>query len=198
MGVITAAVVLLRFASKFVTGSTFWLDDYFIGITLVWGVPSTILSVRGLTPNGLGRDIWTVTFNQITDFGLVFYIMEVLYFGAVVLLKLSLLLFYLRVFPGTRLRQLLWGTVVFNVVYGIVFVFVAIFQCWPIDYYWKKWDGEAGGRCINLNALTWANAAVSIALDIWMISLAMSQVVKLKLHWKKKVGVGLMFIVGTL
>jgi hypothetical protein len=46
--------------------------------------------------------------------------------------------------------------------------------------------------------LGWANAATSIALDIWMIGLPMSQVLKLNLHWKKKVGVGMMFSVGTL
>jgi hypothetical protein len=197
-GAITAGIVVLRFASKFVTGSSFWLDDYCIGITLVAGIPNTVLNVHGLTSNGLGRDIWTVTFNQITDFGRIFYVVEILYFSEVVLLKLSLLFFYLRVFPGTRLRQLLWGTVIFDIFYGIVFVFAGIFQCWPVAYYWKKWDGEHSGRCIDGNALAWANAAVSIALDLWMIGLPMSQVVKLKLHWKKKVGVGLMFVVGTL
>jgi hypothetical protein len=198
LGAVTAGIVVLRLASKFVTGSTFWLDDYFIGIVLVGGIPSTVLSVHGLTSNGLGKDIWTVTFQQITDFGLTFYVMEVLYFGEVVLLKLSLLFFYLRVFPGTRLRQLLWGTVIFDIIYGIVFIFAGTFQCWPVSYYWKKWDGEHSGRCINVNALAWANAAVSIALDLWMIGLPMSQVIKLKLHWKKKVGVGLMLGVGTL
>lgn len=198
LGAITVGIVALRFASKFMTNSTFWLDDYFIGITLVAGIPNTVLNVHGLTSNGLGRDIWTVPFNQITEFGLIFYVMEILYFSEVALLKLSLLFFYLRIFPGTRLRQLLWGTVIFDMLYCIVFVFAGIFQCWPIAYYWKKWDGEHSGRCINDNAVAWVNAAVSIALDLWMIALPMSQVVKLNLHRNKKVGVGLMFGVGTL
>lgn len=198
LGAITAGVVVLRFASRFVTGSSFWLDDYFIGVSLVAGIPSTVLSVHGLASNGLGRDVWTVPFSQITDFGLYFYIMEIIYFAEVVFLKLSLLFFYLRVFPGPRLRQLLWATVVFDIAFGIAFIFAGIFQCWPVSYYWTKWDGEHHGRCININALAWANAAVSIALDLWMIGLPMSQVFKLQLHWKKKVSVALMFGVGTL
>lgn len=197
MGSVTGAVVVLRFASKYATGSTFWFDDYFIATALLSGIPSSVLSVHGLASNGLGRDIWTLTFEQITSFFHVFYVMEILYFSHVALLKLSLLFFYLRVFPGTILRRLIWGTVAFDAVYYAVFVFIGIFQCQPIRYYWKQWDGEHQGKCINLNALGWANAAISIAIDIWMIGLPMSQVIKLNLHWKKKVGVGLMFGVGT-
>lgn len=189
---------MLRFASKILTGSNFWLDDYFIGIALFAGIPSTVLSVQGLTANGLGRDIWTITFNQITDFAHMFYVMELLYFVNIALLKLSLLFFYLRVFPDPKLRQLLWGSIALDVLFGFVFVLTGLLQCQPMDYYWNKWDGEHKGSCINVNAVGWANAAISIALDLWMIGLPMSQVVKLKLHWKKKVGVGIMFIVGTL
>ena len=195
---ITGAVVVLRFVSRYVSGSSFWLDDYCIGITLLAGIPSSVLSVHGLTSNGLGRDIWTLTFKQITDFVHVFYVMEVLYFAHVVLLKLSLLFFYLRVFPDFRLRQLIWGTIIFDIVYGVAFIFAGIFQCWPIDYNWEQWDMEHQGRCVNVNAMAWANSAISIVLDIWMIGLPMSRVLKLRLHWKKKVGVGLMFGVGTL
>jgi len=158
----------------------------------------SVLNVHGLTPNGLGKDIWTLTFKQITDFIHVFYIMEILYFVELALLKLSLLFFYLRVFPGTTIRRLIWATIIFDIVFGIVFVFIAIFQCQPIDYFWKNWDGEHRGKCFDMNAIGWANATISIPLDFWMLGLPTSQLIHLKLHWKKKIGVGLMFGVGTL
>jgi hypothetical protein len=182
LGTISGAVVALRLYSKFFTHSEFGNDDYFIAITLAAGIPSSILTVHGLTSNGLGKDIWAVSFEQITNFIHVFYVMEILYFAQVALLKLSLLFFYLRIFPGPKIRKLLWGTVAFDVLFGVMFVFVGIFQCRPISFYWKNW----------------ANAAISIVLDGWMLGLPMSQVVSLNLHWKKKIGVGLMFVVGTL
>lgn len=188
----------LRLFSKFISGLNFWLDDWFIVITLVVGIPSSVMTVHGLTANGLGRDIWTVSFQQITDFLHIFYAMEILYFAEVALLKLSLLFFYLRIFPGTKIRRLLWATIAFDIMFGIAFVFTGIFQCQPINYYWQQWDGEHQGKCFNLNALGWANAAISITLDLWMIGLPMSQLAHIKLHWKKKIGVALMFIVGTL
>lgn len=198
LGTISGAVVVLRFASKFLAHSEFGLDDYFIAITLGVGIPSSVLTVHGVISNGLGRDIWTITPKQITDFLHVFYAMEILYFAQVALLKLSLLFFYLRIFPGTTVRGLLWATVIFNVCFGIIFVFIAIFQCQPINYYWNSWDGEHHGACLNVNGLGWSNAAISILLDAWMLGLPLSQLVSLQLHWKKKIGVVLMFVVGTL
>lgn len=46
--------------------------------------------------------------------------------------------------------------------------------------------------------MAFANAGISIALDAWMLALALSQIIPINLHWKKKVGVALMFGVGTL
>jgi hypothetical protein len=198
LGTITGAIVLLRFFSKLFANSELGLDDWFIGITLIVGVPSSILTVHGIISNGIGKDIWTLTPKQITDFIHVFYGIEILYFAEVALLKLSLLFFYLRIFPGTLVRRLLWATVVFDVCFGLLFVLLAIFQCRPIDFYWTSWDGQHEGSCLNVNGLGWSNAVISIVLDSWMLALPISQLVGLQLHWKKKVGVAMMFVVGTL
>jgi hypothetical protein len=124
--------------------------------------------------------------------------MEILYFLQVPMLKLTLLAFYLRIFPGVEIRRLLWGTGALCIMYCVAFVFAAIFQCTPVDYYWNQWWGRHEGRCVDINALGWSNAAVSIALDFWMLAIPLSQLRHLSLHWKKKVGVALMFCVGTL
>ena len=102
------------------------------------------MNVHGTAGHGEGKDIWTLEFDDITKFGLFFYILEVFYFAQVALLKMSLLFFYLRIFLGPA-QKWLWGTVIFNAVYGIFFVFLAAFQCRPISYFWTKWDGEQKG-----------------------------------------------------
>ncbi|KAH7123983.1 hypothetical protein B0J11DRAFT_580733 [Dendryphion nanum] len=198
LGVISAAFVLVRIVYKyFVTFSELGLDDYFIVLTLFSGIPGTIINDLGTIPNGLARDIWTLEFSQITNFVRWFYVMEVLYFTQVFLLKLSLLFFYQRIFPGARIRQVIAVTVGFDVLYGVAFIVCSILQCQPISHYWNSWDGEHEGKCININALAWANAVISIVLDIWMLAIPFSQIIHLRMAWKKKVGVGLMFSVGT-
>ncbi|KAF9735866.1 hypothetical protein PMIN02_011665 [Paraphaeosphaeria minitans] len=199
LGTVSAACVLARilYKSIFSAGELGW-DDYMILASVVFGIPSTIVQDIGTIKHGLGKDIWTLSFGTITTFIKWFYIIEVLYFFNVAMLKLSLLFFFLRIFPAKPIKRLLRATIAINISFGIAFIVTAIFQCTPIKFYWEKWDGEhADGKCIDVNALGWANAIISIALDIWMLALPLWQVLQLKLAWKKKVSVAMMFFVGT-
>lgn len=198
--VVSATFVLLRLAQKLFSRAEARMatDDYLILATLLVGQPSTILIDRGLIPNGLGRDVWTMNFDQVTAFGKYFYWVEICYFAQMSVLKLSFLFFYKRIFPGRTIQRIILATIVFSVLYGIVFVVVAVFQCRPISYYWTKWDGVHVGQCIDINALVWANAAISIAVDLWMLGIPLSQLIHLKLSWSKKAGVVIMFCLGTL
>ncbi|KAL6408605.1 integral membrane protein PTH11 [Ilyonectria robusta] len=109
---------------------------------------------------------------------------------------MAFLFFYLRIF-SERAGKVLWSTIIFNTLYGILFTFLAIFQCTPVSFFWNRWDGEHSGKCLNINAIAWANASVSIALDLWMLAIPLWYVRRLNMHWKKKLGVTIMFIVGT-
>lgn len=174
-------------------------DDYSIILTLFAGAPSVVLIDRGILPNGLGRDVWIVPFDRITAFVRWLYVLEILYFFQMTLLKLTLLFFFLRIFPKTITRNLLKGTIAFTVLYGLAFVVVAIFQCRPISHYWTNWDKEHDdGYCINLNALAWSHAIIGIVLDVWMLALPLYEVFRLQLSAHKKISVAFMFIVGTL
>jgi hypothetical protein len=151
-----------------------------------------------MTPNGLGRDVWTLTTTEISQFVLYFYVSEILYLAGISLVKLSISLFYLHLFSTIVAPAVLWATVIFNVLYGLIFVTGAIFQCTPVDFYWMQYLDATDGHCININLFGWLNAAIGLIIDIWMLILPMSQVLPLKLHWKKKVGVAIMFLLGAL
>lgn len=155
------------------------------------------MNAYGLAPNGMGRDVWTLKPDQITSFGYYFYFVEVLYFFQVACLKLSLLCFYLRIFPEKRVQRLLWGTLILDVLFGIAYIFVGIFQCAPVSHFWTKWDGEHPGSCLDINAIGWSNAGISIVLDAWMLAIPLWQLKGLRMSLKKKLGVAAMLCVGT-
>ena len=159
MSAITGGAVLLRVGSKLLLGQEFWLDDYAVILAYIIGTSSTIIENVGLAANGFGRDIWTLTPAEITSTLLYFHIEVLLYFSHVALFKLVLLFFYLRIFLEKKLRNIIWGTIWVDVVFGLTFVVAANFQCRPISYNWQLWDGEHVGTCVNINALAWANAA---------------------------------------
>lgn len=199
LSVVSNLVVAARLIFRvFINKTGLYYDDWAILMTLLVGISGTVFLANGSIPNGVGRDLWTLTAGQITNFGMWFFFTEVQYFISVATLKLSLLLFYLRIFPSTTVRRLLWATVVFDVLYAIAFTMTTMLQCRPISHFWMKWDGEHQGRCANINAVGWANAIISIVLDLWILAVPLSQLQALRLHWKKKVGVALMFFVGTL
>ncbi|KAH7007709.1 hypothetical protein EDB80DRAFT_718997 [Ilyonectria destructans] len=196
-GTLTGVFVLLRFVTKiFILNRDLGLDDLIVLLAFLFGLPSTIMNIHGTASHGVGQDIWTLEFDQIYKFGFWFYILEVLYFAQLAVVKMAFLFFYLRIFSG-RAYKVLWSTIIFNTLYGILFTFLAIFQCTPVSFFWNRWDGEHSGKCLNINAIAWANASVSIALDLWMLAIPLWYVRSLNMHWKKKLGVTIMFIVGT-
>ncbi|KAH7149904.1 hypothetical protein B0J13DRAFT_583331 [Dactylonectria estremocensis] len=196
-GTLTGIFILFRFGTKlFVLDHDFGMDDLFVLIAFLFGIPSTVMNIHGTAGNGEGQDIWNLEFDKIYKFGFWFYILEVFYFAQVSLLKMAFLFFYLRIFSGPA-QKVLWGTIIFNTLYGVVFVFVASFQCTPVSFFWNGWDGEHAGKCLNTTAIGWANASVSVALDLWMLAVPLWCVRSLNMHWKKKLGVAFMFFVGT-
>ncbi|OAA79104.1 hypothetical protein LEL_02590 [Akanthomyces lecanii RCEF 1005] len=200
LGVLAIALVLVRVAFKQFWSSRRALgpDDKIILLTVVLRISGTVLNIKGLADHGLGKDVWTMSVSELSTFVMWLYIMEVLYLAELSMLKLSLSAFYLCVFPGTGIRRLLWGICILNVLFGVVFVTAAIFQCTPIHYWWTQYSENPGqGHCININAMGWSNATISVLIDILMIAIPLSQITKLQLHWRKKVGVVIMFLTGT-
>ncbi|KAM5345128.1 hypothetical protein ACJ41O_010990 [Fusarium nematophilum] len=200
LGAIAISVTVSRLVFKlfFSRAQALGPDDWAIAGTLAISITGLVIGIEGLAGHGLGRDVWTLTVPEISKFALYFYVMTILYFLAMSLIKLSLSLFYLNIFSGNINRYILWGTVTFNALYGIAFLLAAVFQCAPVDYYWTQYLDGSRGRCVDINALGWVNASTGVAVDVWMIAMPLSQVVHLRLHWKKKVGVVIMFLLGTL
>ncbi|ETS86240.1 hypothetical protein PFICI_00068 [Pestalotiopsis fici W106-1] len=171
-------------------------DDWFILATWVACIPSAVVNHVFLMANGLGRDIWTLAPDTLTRFAIGFWLMELLYFFESFMLKLSMIAFYLTIFPGRNVRRILLLTGLFDLLYGITFVLVPFGQCVPLSHFWNQFQGSQG-TCIDFNALAWANGSISIAIDLWLITIPIYQLRKLQLSKWKKIGVGAMFVVGS-
>ncbi|KAK2594959.1 hypothetical protein QQS21_007317 [Conoideocrella luteorostrata] len=198
VGIITTVITVARLIFKrfFSTTQTFTVDDLVITIALILHISCTTINVAGLATHGLGRDIWTLAPEELRTFTFYLYIIEIHFFTEISLAKISLLLFYLNIFPEKRIRRLLWGTAILIAVFGLVSSVIAIFQCTPVDYFWTQYSGTSAGHCLNINAFAWSNASVHVATDIWMLGIPLSQIPKLKLHWKKKLAAAFMFMTG--
>jgi hypothetical protein len=54
-------------------------------------------------------------------------------------------------------------------VVGVVFFFVSMFQCTPIDFFWTRLQGKTNGRCIDMEViikLTYVYGTVTALTDV--------------------------------
>ncbi|KAI4729851.1 hypothetical protein E4T49_02153 [Aureobasidium sp. EXF-10728] len=202
-GVAILAYVLRVIARLPGSNSKWGLDDWTLSLAMVilqfgyslFIIPLTICAYA-LNQIGMGKDMWFVSFDHITKILEIFYFTELLYLTAIGLTKISMLLFYLRIFPDWKLRRAIYGMIGACLVYIVVFVTVTALQCIPVNQAWLKWDGEHKGKCLNLNADGWASASLNIILDLIVIVLPMKQLTSLKMSWVRKLGVVAMFLGG--
>ncbi|KAJ6783211.1 hypothetical protein PWT90_01251 [Aphanocladium album] len=194
-------VVRLIYKQFFSVGRRLDSSDWTILMAMLLSLPTIAITIFGMALHGMGKDLWGISPNDLIVFGLCFYVIQILYVILMGFIKISLTLFYLPLFPGNTIRNLLWGTIGFHVLFTVGFTVGIIFQCVPISYQRAKYDlanpHSAHARCLDINASGWANAALTLASDIWLIGIPLSQLHKLKLHWKKKAGAAFMFLTGT-
>ncbi|KAF2091595.1 hypothetical protein K490DRAFT_31609, partial [Saccharata proteae CBS 121410] len=195
-GIIALLAFIMRMmASLPVVGRPLGWDDWTMCALVALAAPPTVFSVI-LSDNGLGKDIWTLPAENITNVLKYYYFGEIFYFCSLAMLKVSLCCFYLRIFPAKDFRRAIYIVLGLCVAYGIAFMIVTIFQCNPISYAWTQWDGFHEGSCNNIHLQSWLSAALNIPLDLLVCVLPLRNLSQMNMSLKKKIGVMLMFSLG--
>ncbi|KAI4180119.1 MAG: hypothetical protein L6R41_007439 [Letrouitia leprolyta] len=130
--------------------------------------------------------------------GLSQYAFEFLWSAAIVFIKLSILMFYRRLFPQhtttARWRACHLTLFIASVILGIISIFGAAFQCTPVAYLWDK--TIPGGHCVNFSAFARFTNVGNMLTDILILALPIPIVWSLQLDRSKKIGVCGLFLLG--
>lgn len=123
------------------------------------------------------------------------YVEYQIYGIAVTLIKMSILLFYRRIFviPQFRLRINIVGVMV--MVWFLANSFLSAFQCTPIE---KAWLVLIPGKCIDPLKYILGVHTTNLALDIIILPLPVSAVWRLQMSLAKKISVAGIFLLGGL
>ena len=111
------------------------------------------------------------------------------------LAKISILLFYLRIFPDDRFRRVTKCLIGAIILTSVSFSLAVTFQCIPIR---AAWDLSIDAKCINSTATIYAAAAISILQDCVIIVLPIPELKALHLSWPKRITLMFMFALGSL
>ncbi|KAF2230137.1 hypothetical protein EV356DRAFT_520173 [Viridothelium virens] len=191
---ITCVTILLRVLARKVKKLSLGADDYMIFIGAGFTIITAGFWIWGVQ-NGIGRHLITLESQQIINYFKADYIIYQTYGVALTSIKLSILLFYRRIFVtrSFRLQVNIVGALV--IVWLFVNAFVAAFQCNPVK---KEWMVEIPGKCMDpLNYIVGVHST-NIALDFIILALPMSGVWRLQMSVSKKIGVAAIFLLGGL
>jgi len=186
--------VALRLYSKGYVHNLLGVEDWIVIVSLILTIPTTGFALA-MAKDGFGRHLWQLMDGDLLKALKNFYIAENMYVWILASTKISILFFYLRVFPHEPMRFAFWGTMGLTTISTVTISLLTIFQCHPVSYFWNR--DIHSGRCVDLNALAYANAAMSIIEDVLIVVLPIPIVAKLKMSLNKKLGIGLMFAIGS-
>ncbi|THX03582.1 hypothetical protein D6D17_05920 [Aureobasidium pullulans] len=173
VGVIGGGLALLVFILRMcaglpVGGRPLGWEDYTICIAVALGTPPTVFSV----------------------------LCEIFYFASLTATKISILAFFLHVFPQQQFRKIIYGVIGICVAYGLSFVLATTFQCHPVPYSWKQLDSTYQGSCNNIHLQGWMSAIFNIIIDLIILILPLKELYDLQTSLKKKLMVMVMFSLG--
>lgn len=119
------------------------------------------------------------------------------------LAKISMCLFLLRIFQAPVFRAITYIMIAINTGVAFAWILADSFHCLPVRLAWISWDAAAAaragpGQCIDFIASTLVNGFVNIGVDVIMVSMPVYEVMKLRLTWRKRIGVVVMFAVGLM
>ena len=130
------------------------------------------------------------------------WIFEVVYITIFTTIKISILLFYRRVFPPEvttpRFRFTLYTTMILAVGWWFISLILIIFQCTPVRYAWTQIYISEKGHCIDWTAALFASATTNVVVDIIMLTLPISNVWRMQIRKEQKYAISGLFALGGL
>ncbi|GAP90656.1 putative integral membrane protein [Rosellinia necatrix] len=170
-------------------------DDWVI--LVAWATDLALGTIIGFqTRYGLGKhvadlppDIDFITSN------ILFYAHQPIYYISVSLTKVSIIVFYFRLFPQQSYRAFLWAIMVVVLLTGIATSVAGVFQCDPIA---RSWNADIPGTCFNQPALFFANGGLNIAEDLILYFLPIGILWNMNLPLRQRVALIGIFVIGGL
>jgi hypothetical protein len=193
---ITTAVFALRTWTRVIIKRTWILEDYFC--TLAW-MTLVIFSAFVITVihHWGGIHEWDLDSSEVSQALFWSNAAQIEYAFVMLLTKVGILMMYRRVFVTSRWNPLDW---VIKVMMAIITCFyiattlAKIFSCTPRA---KIWDSTIPGTCLNTAEVLIANGIFNVITDTIMLVIPIKSVWNLQISRRKKIGVIVIFSVGS-
>ncbi|MCJ1246110.1 hypothetical protein MMC30_003315 [Trapelia coarctata] len=182
--VLAAAAVGLRLQARRTRSLSLKGDDYWIILALVITGAGSIPYIIGSCIGGIGEHVQGILLTVIDIPSLelkILFVTQFFYIFSVAPVKISILLFYKRIFITRGFSIAANSVLTFVMLWSIAFFFVTLFQAWPISY---NWTGI--GTPIQYDIMYDVCAATDILSDLLTLCLPIPMIRSLQLSTRRK------------
>ncbi|OJJ66076.1 hypothetical protein ASPBRDRAFT_201328 [Aspergillus brasiliensis CBS 101740] len=189
------AVLVLRLYTRGKLQKTIGVDDWFCIWAQICAWLFAILCMLNIR-NGYGVHIWDLYLSKIKPFKQYDLAAEDIFVVGIWLVKTSILLFYLRLSPEKRFRQMTYGIMAFVALYNIISLLVFTLGCIPVQ---ASWDVTLmpTAKCVDQLSFVYANAAFNLFSDLITLALPIRLCWSLQTTLKQRALLMLVLMMGS-
>ena len=136
--------------------------------------------------------------SQQIRFAKIVFAIQFLYLASISSAKISLLLFYKRVFPSDRFRYVVMVTIGLSGMWFIAFFFAQLFEIWPISGNWNWSPNGTYAWIINEESMNMWLCGTDVLADIFLLLLPVPMIASLTMSGKDKIAFLGIFSLGLL
>ncbi|KAL9563805.1 hypothetical protein ACKAV7_012047 [Fusarium commune] len=178
-----------RIFARRMTKVSLWYDDYFC-------VGAFVRVMRWYLGTTIPDTVTTEKYKAIDlNARLMQFLISLTYSYSIGLSKLSILLFYWRIFRQSAIRISIQIMLIISVAWVMIRTLMVIFHCMPVQAYWDKSIKNATCK-INDTRFFFSTCLTHFIIDIIILALPVIEVFKLRLSLGQKFAITAMFARG--
>ncbi|KAI1503409.1 hypothetical protein F5X99DRAFT_375153 [Biscogniauxia marginata] len=193
----------LRFYARFKSWAQLGIDDWIAVASMFICIALSITQIIATTKGGLGGHQELINgqaahTTQLYVYEKTKYAYQLLGTIGLWVIKLSVLLFYRRIFSISAFRTANNVFLGLTVAWGIAFTLVVAFQCLPVSNIWNKFEIEYGNSCIQVQPFYLALAISDVLLDVSICIMPIQHVRRLQMPLRQRIAVASIFLLGSI
>ncbi|KAF4973592.1 hypothetical protein FSARC_166 [Fusarium sarcochroum] len=186
----------LRFVARSIQRVKIHWDDWAIILSMILVGGTAGLAIAGGS-HGAGKHIWAVTVLDLQEIYKILFGYTFLYAASCAVIKISILLFYNRIFPSTELLfriSMIFGYFL-SFSYPVVIWVTMGNACRPFEHFWTQFSGTEG-TCIDINKFFLALGIVNMINDFYILLIPIPHIFRLQMSLRKRLGVTGILMLG--
>ncbi|KAJ3499467.1 hypothetical protein NLG97_g308 [Lecanicillium saksenae] len=190
--VLTLIFTALRFYSRWTTRRRFFGADWVLLAAEIFYIIYTAVSFVSLIQGGVGHHLEDLEKGQVTLIFKLLTVIQITYAVCMALLKTSVCLLYIHIFPHTWIKACSYGIIVLSACWALFTTLLGLLICRPIAALWDPTKGTCGNEQAGYSSVS----GIELVIDIFIILLPLPVVWRLNTSTTSKIAMSSLFGLG--